>query len=296
MEHFINTAKGEPTYCYAHNENGQPIHIKDVTDEYRKLHKFTCPYCHDAMKARIRGIKRCKHFAHLTEKCTYSNYLHTIAIERIRELFDTNNTAIWLKYKITETCSIYGCPFERANCNVYVTSKSINLREIYDTLETEKDITGKDGNQYRADILLSDSKGTEEPLLIEVFCTHKCSEDKIHSGLRIIEVQIHSEEDIDHLCESQTFEVSQSIKLYNIITEKTVMPKPSWCQIQDISSYTFPQNLSCSYTNASPDYTTGGSGEEHISEECIKNAECELPADIEDFLNLQKKNARNRYY
>ena len=52
-------------------------------------------------------------------------------------------------------------------------------------------------------MLLSDSKGVHNnPLLLEIKVSHKCSEEKLCSGLKIIEIGIDSEEDIKILCSS----------------------------------------------------------------------------------------------
>lgn len=51
---------------------------------------------------------------------------------------------------------------------------------------------------FIADLLLSSSDRPErEPILIEIYVSHKSSAEKITDGVRIIEVQIRNEEDID---------------------------------------------------------------------------------------------------
>ena len=51
-----------------------------------------------------------------------------------------------------------------------------------------------------ADILLSDSTGKySEPVLIEIHVSHKSSEQKVKSGLKIIEIKVSDEEDVNAL-------------------------------------------------------------------------------------------------
>jgi len=72
--------------------------------------------------------------------------------------------------------------------------RTINLRKLYDTCSIEK---GAD--KYIADLLLTNSQDkTIKPMFLEVFVTHKCTDEKIASGYPIIEIKINQKEDADN--------------------------------------------------------------------------------------------------
>ena len=69
------------------------------------------------------------------------------------------------------------------------------MKKFYDTCTEETTING-----FIADLLLTNSKNPEtKPTLIEVCVSHSCDDDKRNSGLRIIEVKIKDEQDINIL-------------------------------------------------------------------------------------------------
>lgn len=80
-------------------------------------------------------------------------------------------------------------------------------------------VTSKDGQRFVADILLKRKDNGEsknnEPMFIEVAVTHPCKEEKIASGIRIIELSITQEEDIQSIVNS-SFSLAPNIQLYNI--------------------------------------------------------------------------------
>ena len=77
-----------------------------------------------------------------------------------------------------------------------------NLKEWgYDTCVEETTI-----GVYKADLLLtSTSQKNRPPILIEVAVKHPCEEEKINSGLRIIEVPIKKYEDIERIIKNGIF-------------------------------------------------------------------------------------------
>ena len=59
-------------------------------------------------------------------------------------------------------------------------------------------------------------------MLIEIFVSHACSEEKRTSGLWIMEIPISSEDDIDRFCKTDSYyeKSDPAFKLLNISKEK----------------------------------------------------------------------------
>lgn len=143
------------------------------------------------------GTKR-RYFRHKTEdiNCSNESYLHKLAKIVIKQKFDdlSNPFNIQLKgeYECNrkQQCKLYN----EQNCTNLDMQPAIDLHKYYNLCEEEKGIEG-----YIADLLLTNTDASKNytPILIEVKCKHKCTEDKINSNLKIIEVCIDSEKDID---------------------------------------------------------------------------------------------------
>ena len=85
----------ELKYTYALDETKtRLVHIKDA----RKGEMYYCvnSKCNEQMIVKDGGSKR-KHFSHISngDKCSYDNYLHTVAQKRIVEWFEKGN----MKYR-----------------------------------------------------------------------------------------------------------------------------------------------------------------------------------------------------
>ena len=127
-------------------------------------------------------------------------YLHNYAELRIKQRFDESLKSgdFPVQFYVIEQCP------ENSACKLKAKLKcngepkpvlnSLNLRKIYDTCSIEK---GAD--KYIADLLLTNSQDDSiKPMFLEVFVTHKCTEEKIASGYPIIEIKINQKEDADN--------------------------------------------------------------------------------------------------
>lgn len=127
-------------------------------------------------------------------------YLHNYAELRIKQRFDNSlqNNEFPVQFYVLEKCPENAtCKLkEKLKCkgNPRPVLKTLNLRKFYDTCCIEK---GAD--KYIADLLLTNSKDESvKPLLLEVFVTHKCTDEKIASGFPIIEIKINNKDDADN--------------------------------------------------------------------------------------------------
>lgn len=174
-------------YSYANNSNGNLINISSAHRE----EQYFCPKCGAEMTPHMGKIRRW-HFAHKNiGNCSYESYLHNLAKIKIREAFLSDEPFL-LAYNAKALCSAI-CPFiDSPKCDG-VKFVEFDLRQFYDTCEIEAPY-----HQFRADLLLySSMRPNLPPVLLEIMVTHKCTEDKIKDGTRIIEIPIHSEDDIE---------------------------------------------------------------------------------------------------
>lgn len=182
-------------YNYALDNQGNVISIVDVPEEGHLEKEFFCIGCGGPMVAAI-GPKR-RYFRHKADEtnCNKESYLHKLAKFRIKQRFDDRSKPFEIKLFGTKEC-VRNCKmFEEKTCTSQGLHKPIDLHNFYDTCEIEKGIEG-----FVADLLLSHSKHPNRaPILIEVYVKHRCTEEKINSGHKIIEVSVDSEESIERL-------------------------------------------------------------------------------------------------
>lgn len=174
-------------------EGNEIIPIEKVDKNERHAHTYTCMGCGAEMIPKM-GNKNAWHFAHKgnDDNCNSETYLHKLAKRLIREKFESPEP-LKIRYNRYGKCSgVNNCPFcDDFYCQVSKDS-DYDLKDYYDTCQEEAPIKG-----YIADLLLSSSKHSEwDPVLIEIHVSHKSTDEKLNSGLKIIEIKINSEEDI----------------------------------------------------------------------------------------------------
>ncbi len=220
MIHSVKDTKNGVLYGYAFNEDKEIVSIEDVTIETRKTHKYFCIHCGHEMVASLKDEKKKKHFRHKNKvQCDFDHYLHNLSEHLFKEAYDSTEN-FFLCYSIDIECSNTSCIYRNSNCIERNHPMILNLKEWYQNCNLEKNIIGKDGNEYRADILLTSNKPNIPPLLIEIFVTHECTESKKDSGLLIIEPKIHSEEEIRTLCNERKIFIDENVSLYNFDLSK----------------------------------------------------------------------------
>ncbi len=199
------------------DKNANIINIRD-TDTTGKQQYF-CPYCRTEMITK-RGNIRQWHFAHKTDKCSYDNYLHSIAEKMIMDWFNRQEI-ITLVMKTQEKCNKYGnCIFySKEHCQRETTSQ-YNLKKYYSKCIQEQRYGG-----FVADLFCERNGKSTEPLFIEIFVTHECNQKKKDSDIRIIEFFIQSEEDILNIINSSRITEGCMVRLYNFKRKNTLGDK-----------------------------------------------------------------------
>ena len=245
---------------YALDESGILVHINDVRNENGK--KYYCPFCHGEMIRKYGNGGRLPHFAHKvnTDKCSYDNYLHSIAKIIIRKWFNESER-IMLKYDVYCRCPDEGeCKWGRINGrysnNCYrMREEECNLKAWFKTCEEEKRYRNEQGDEFIADLFCKNEKNSNKPLFIEIFVTHECEDKKKKSGIRIIEFHIQSEDDIIRIIKSPYIYENEYTKFYNIKAEKK---DPSIGM--SLCKFIVFQSLKC---NLEQSYTCKNYGQQH---------------------------------
>ena len=174
-------------YSYAY-DGDVVVHIDDVSEHGT----FYCISCGKEMVAKL-GDKKSHHFAHKVNdvSCNLETYLHKLAKLLLKKKFQEGGFEIEIsQYSLCKESE--NCLFEN-NCKVLV-DKKYDLRRYYDTCEEEQYVDG-----FCADLLII-GEG-QPPILVEIYVSHECSNQKINSGHRIIEIPIESETDIKYFYE-----------------------------------------------------------------------------------------------
>ncbi|MBQ8600988.1 MAG: hypothetical protein IJ413_00340 [Bacteroides sp.] len=203
-------------YTYAWDETKTSlVHINDA----QKGRVYYClnPDCDERLSVR-EGEDRRKHYYHIKngDKCSYDNYLHTLAEKRIVEWFNSGDK-IDLKLKAKTICSNYDeCIWRSGNINdnnncFKFESRSFVLNKLYNKIEREKKQNG-----FIWDLLLTNTNLVDRPpIAIEIFVTHQCEIAKTKTGIRIIEINLQSEAHLDDIISSNTLIEDKDFVSYN---------------------------------------------------------------------------------
>lgn len=187
---------------------------------------FYCPYCKMEMIMRC-GEKNAWHFAHKHMECEYDKYLHSVAIRRICDWYN-RSSEIALSLPIIEKCIKFNdCSFYNLKeCQRETISDPYNLKKWFSSCEKEKQIT-RNGQRFVADLLCSNNTNDQDPLFIEICVSHPCEDKKIQSGIRIIELIIENESDIDDIISGHVkITATSKIKFYNFYPKPKVVDNP----------------------------------------------------------------------
>lgn len=134
--------------------------------------QFFCPHCHKELIPK-RGAIRQWHFAHKKDRCSYDQYLHTVAELILMDWFNKNESII-LSINYVSKCDKYNhCIFyEEENCSKEM-QKQYDLKKYYSTCTKEHRYKG-----FIADLFCENKTKPDAPIFIEIFVTHECTQKK----------------------------------------------------------------------------------------------------------------------
>ncbi len=184
--------------CFAVGASGKIVEIGEVDPRDRyALGPFKCIECGCVMVPHM-GRVRAHHFKHhgpRTPACADETYLHFVAKTKLYETI-RNAMATGTPYKIEFTRPLVCDRYEREfghTCRSESEIEKWDITRSFDKVELETSYA-----EFIPDVLLSSSKH-EKVLFLEIKVTHGCEEEKINSGVRIIEVAIFEKKDICRL-------------------------------------------------------------------------------------------------
>ena len=227
---------------YASDINNNIIHVKDTSN--LEVQKYYCPYCNNEMITK-RGNVRQWHFAHKTDKCSYDKYLHSIAEIMIMDWFNKSQN-VFLLMQHDLKCNTYdSCVYFNFMYCQAIEKRQYDLKKYYSKCIKEYGYKG-----FVADLYCGNNTKPNEPIFIEIFVTHKCSEEKINSGIRIIELKIQSEEDIINIINFNKLEEGEKVKLYNfkpkeIIIDNLKQDFQKYILFSSLKGYVDRKNFTC---------------------------------------------------
>jgi len=208
--------EGRMEQHYAVSESGVLSHIKDA---HESGEEYFCPYCGCRMIKRCGNI-RTWHFAHdyryqneVDIECSYESYLHAFAKLRLKQWFD-ESSSIMLCYKQQVVCKhLKDCKWidDNNKCSRLI-EKSVDLKKYLTNCQIEETVR-VNGDMFRADLYLSNHRNSKNNILVEIKVTHECTQKKKESNARIIEFEVHSEEDVEKIITSDIRE-SETVNFY----------------------------------------------------------------------------------
>jgi len=177
---------------FALNNSQRLISIEEVDRNAKE--RYSCLYCGDELIPRMGSI-RVHHFAHKQQlHCNYESYLHQLGKLKFYEQYNyclNNKIPFYIERPYAKICNacenISGI---HQSCKLQEETTLFDLTQWFDTVQIEKG-----HKNFIADILLSSSK-YDQIVFVEIAVSHHCEQEKIESGIRIIEITLTSEEDL----------------------------------------------------------------------------------------------------
>lgn len=207
------TGKTMIKYRFAIDNNDKIVDINSLDkNSLTKEDKFFSVDFRQELIPRL-GKERTRHFAHksATEHIgSKETYLHSLGKKIFFDDYTEclrNKTPYLLKYRTHRVCTKLQDKF-KIKCKLQDETSTFDLTSRF----TEIVIERRDNN-FIPDILLV-TADKKEKIYIEIAVTHFSTETKKHSGQRIIEFIIESEEDVQNIPKFKTGEENDKIKFY----------------------------------------------------------------------------------
>lgn len=116
---------------------------------------------------------------------------------------------------------VTNCIWKESGDECYkLVEKTVDLKKYLNVCKLEETVH-VDDNRFRADLLWSDPDNSKNDILIEIKVTHECTQKKKESHKRIIEFEVHSEEDVENIVASDIQE-GDTVRFYGFSPKEIV--------------------------------------------------------------------------
>lgn len=241
----------EIQYRFAKDKSGTRIDINDVTSDMQKNVEFFCISCEAPMCAVINTGHKQRFFRHkvVPLNCNKETYLHRLSKQILKDRFDHSDT-FEIKLYRAHSCDLYSkCTNNSKNENDCCQEEldSFDLKKWYqECIPENRDVEWG----MIPDLKLIDTNGTHNPIWLEVFVTHACTENKLNTGARIIEFKIETEEQAIAL---QKIDIKESTQItfhnFQRDSSQTIPMERNELEIERhvllTTGYVQQQNISC---------------------------------------------------
>lgn len=198
-------------YAYALNGQGTLTHISDAL----RSHTYTCPGCKSPLTP-VLGEINAKHFRHSEECCALETYLHKCGKEAFFYRYQQAlSHAVPISLELERRVSCNGARLALVRDKTSQCLESVparyNMTKFFDLAELEKrdKTTG-----LQPDVMLRDTAGKRR-CYIEICVTHPCSQEKIDTGIPILEFKIQSAADIEMLLSGSYSTKDKRLSVFN---------------------------------------------------------------------------------
>jgi hypothetical protein len=207
----MTTKSSSIQYAYALDSEGILTHVNHA----RRSYAYTCPGCESPLTT-VLGEINAKHFRHFEECCSLETYLHNCAKKAFFYSYQQAlNKGMPIKLELERVVFCNGARIALLRNKAIQCQKSApalyNLTQFFGQVELEKrdTISG-----MQPDVLLLDESGNRR-CYVEICVSNPCSQQKIDTGIPIIEFKIQSSADIQMLLSGSYSFKDGRVKLFN---------------------------------------------------------------------------------
>lgn len=218
-------------YAYALNNEDTLTHISGV----QRSHTYTCPGCKSPLTP-VLGENNAKHFRHYDECCALETYLHKCAKRAFFYCYQQAlDSAVPISLELERSVTCNGARLDVLKDKANQCFKSVparyNLTQFFDQAELEK----RDKNTgLQPDVMLFESSGKRR-CYVEICVTHPCTQEKIDTGIPILEFKVQSTADIQMLLSGSYSIKDKFLSVFNWLPQlRTVDSCSGGCSVGDV--------------------------------------------------------------
>lgn len=198
-------------YRYAKGSDRSIVDVRKLDSEKRHdLAPYLCLGCGGELIPNL-GQKKVKHFSHKSAcACSRETYLHKLAKEEFLRIYSqclANDSPFIFESTFPAICNHFEKDFGES-CKTKRLLE-VDLTKHFSSIELEQSYSG-----FIPDILLS-NEDASEVIFVEIAVSHRCEENKIKLGERIVEIEVTDEDDVAQIQNRRLEERSPWIRTYN---------------------------------------------------------------------------------